>query len=242
MAKKTTRKTAYKKKRTYKSKRKPAVRVSNSSRVGIENQLSNKTPLPERYKAKFRYSQTVQVMTGTAGVTGTSQRFSLSSMYDPDFTGLGHQPYGFDQFDAFYGKYKVDKAKVTLIWSTVGASSDVACISAIQPSNVASNISNTNLDTLIEKQICNSIYLSPSGNNRVVEQTFTVDLRKIFGVKSGQYDDEAYEAAFNASPTNQVYLDVNVASPSGAGSVSTTCSVLIEYMSTLFNRKALPAS
>lgn len=237
----TKKKTTYRKKRTYK-KRKPAVKVSNSSRVGIENQLSNKTPLPERYKAKFRYAQTVQVSTGSAGVTGTSQRYSLSSMYDPDITGLGHQPYGFDQFDAFYGKYKVDKCKVTLVWSTVGASSDVACLSAIQPSNVATNISGTNLDTLIEKQICNSIYLSPSGNNRVVEQTFTVDLRKIFGVKSGQYDDEAYEAAFNASPTNQVYLDVNVASPSGASSVTCTCSVLIEYMCTMFNRKVLPQS
>lgn len=38
--------------------------------------------------------------------------FRLSSVYDPDFTAVGHQPLGFDQWANFYERYIVKGAKI----------------------------------------------------------------------------------------------------------------------------------
>lgn len=40
---------------------------------------------------------------------GSSYVFKLNSLHDPDATGVGHQPYGRDQWAAFYNKYYVYK-------------------------------------------------------------------------------------------------------------------------------------
>lgn len=36
-----------------------------------------------------------------------SRAFRLNSVYDPDLSGTGNQPVGFDQWAAFYNKYRV---------------------------------------------------------------------------------------------------------------------------------------
>lgn len=46
--------------------------------------------------------------------TAASYFFSCNGLYDPDITGVGHQPMGFDQLMAFYDHYVVTGAKLTL--------------------------------------------------------------------------------------------------------------------------------
>lgn len=40
-------------------------------------------------------------------------RFSLNSVFDPDSSGVGHQPLGHDEMAALYSKYKVLGARIT---------------------------------------------------------------------------------------------------------------------------------
>jgi hypothetical protein len=46
-------------------------------------------------------------MTASTGVLAKYQ-FRLNSCFDPDFTGTGHQPMGFDQWAAYYNHYVVE--------------------------------------------------------------------------------------------------------------------------------------
>jgi hypothetical protein len=39
--------------------------------------------------------------------------FRTTAVYDPDYTGTGHQPYGFDQHSRLYNHYIVDTAIIT---------------------------------------------------------------------------------------------------------------------------------
>lgn len=69
---------------------------------------------PDKLRTRLRYCQSNQTLTCTTGVP-TVRQYRLNSLFDPDFTGVGHQPYGFDQivlmgYQAYcvYGvKYKI---------------------------------------------------------------------------------------------------------------------------------------
>ena len=57
----------------------------------------------QRYITSMKYSQTFTI----SSALGAVQRFNLNNIYDPDRTGVGHQPYGYDQLGAIYNRYRV---------------------------------------------------------------------------------------------------------------------------------------
>jgi len=59
-------------------------------------------PIPQRYIATMKYSQTFLLSDVSPGWT-----FNLNSIFDPDRTGTGHQPYGHDTFQTLYNRYRV---------------------------------------------------------------------------------------------------------------------------------------
>lgn len=66
--------------------------------------------MPFAKLATLRYSETVNL----AGTAGILQRyaFSANSVYDPNNTGGGHQPMGYDQWTTLYNKYVVLGSKI----------------------------------------------------------------------------------------------------------------------------------
>ena len=66
---------------------------------------------------KLRYVDNFN-LTGAAGVVGANV-FRFNSCFDPDLSGVGHQPMYFDQFCGAtgtgpYGRYRVTSAKATV--------------------------------------------------------------------------------------------------------------------------------
>lgn len=69
-------------------------------------------PLPHNLKTRLAYNQRVTLTAGAAD--GTARHvFCASSLYDPDQTGSGHQPMGFDQLMPMYDHYVVLGSKIT---------------------------------------------------------------------------------------------------------------------------------
>lgn len=66
---------------------------------------------PDRLKTKLHYADVIQ-LSASAGSPGLWQ-FRMNSLYDPDYTGTGHQPQWFDQLSAVYQYYKVLGSKIT---------------------------------------------------------------------------------------------------------------------------------
>jgi len=74
---------------------------------------------PNRLMTKLKFCQTNQMISFVGGVP-TKRQYRLNSMNDPDLTGGGHQPYGYDTFmngstGCAYQKYKVHAAKWKLV-------------------------------------------------------------------------------------------------------------------------------
>lgn len=82
--------------------------------------------------------QRVQLAYGFSGLVPNAaatgdQVFNLNSLFDPDRTGVGAQPNGFDQWAALYNRYVVYKAKVEAIFNCNTANVTLACM--IKPAN-----------------------------------------------------------------------------------------------------------
>nr|DAV46090.1 MAG TPA: Capsid protein [Cressdnaviricota sp.] len=75
-------------------------------------------PLAKAKVCKFKYFQEIS-LNPTAGLCA-DYVFHATSIYDPDNTGTGHQPYGFDQIMAMYDHFTVlgSKIKVTAVNNT----------------------------------------------------------------------------------------------------------------------------
>lgn len=66
------------------------------------------TPMPDKVFVKLRYWDT-NVFTTAGGFSGDAveRTYRGNSVFDPDQTGGGHQPTGYDQWTGFYNQYRV---------------------------------------------------------------------------------------------------------------------------------------
>lgn len=67
---------------------------------------------PNSIITKLRYCDTIQ-LTSTLGSIATNV-FNANSIFDPDATGVGHQPLYRDQYAAIYDQYTVLGSKITV--------------------------------------------------------------------------------------------------------------------------------
>lgn len=81
-----------------------------------------RTLLSDRQVVKFRYYET---QTFNPGVGTTSVNvYSCNGLFDPNITGVGAQPRGFDQLMALYNHYVVTDARISVKWAPVATSSN----------------------------------------------------------------------------------------------------------------------
>lgn len=212
--KKTYRTSTYKKKRAGVKYHKRHIYKKRGA-SGPFNALTKAMPFPPSKYCKLRYSQLVVLTTGTAGVFGTEQVFNLNSLYDPDFSGLGHQPYGFDQMAALYRFYKVNGVLIQM--SIFEPSNDDLVFGAcVQPSTATTTITGNVLDTIQEQQTSLTRYVSNTGSQKAyIKQFFRINV--IEGLTKLQFSDQDYAAEINANPYKTPYLRMAVGS-SGANS------------------------
>lgn len=67
-----------------------------------------------RHRCTLRYVDTVSL--GIYGVSPAGYVFSANGCYDPDITGTGHQPLGFDQLMVFFNHYTVLRSRIKVTW------------------------------------------------------------------------------------------------------------------------------
>ena len=84
---------------------------------------------PDEFITTIRY---VDVYTLTSASNGIAKQYMrMNSLFDPDQTGTGHQPYYFDQFAALYNRYTVLGSKLTAEFSLLPSD---CYSSAVRPS------------------------------------------------------------------------------------------------------------
>ena len=87
-------------------------------RRGPSKRRRSKLPLngfPDKWVGRLKYSDFITLdSTALGSAVPTYHTFRANSLFDPDKTGQGHQPRGFDQLAAIYDHYCVIGSKITV--------------------------------------------------------------------------------------------------------------------------------
>ena len=183
----------------------------------------NLSPFPSKKRTTMVYCS-VQTFTPPVLATGiTVVPFRFNSLFDPEVTLGGHQPYGFDQWMAIYTRYTVISATARFT------------INPSQPSaysgNFGLNIKDltspvvTDEQTIIESQYSNhKPYNQTSGPETV---TLKLDVAKYFGVHDVMDDDTL--SGTNLTDSNKQALLNCWISGDLASTPSSTGTLVITY-------------
>lgn len=199
--------------------------------------------LPRMFRRTLRYSETYTLTTGVAGVVGTVQNMSLNSAYDPNQSGTGHQPYGFDQLAAFYNKYIVHSVRYRLLCTTLGGTAEVAVCFGIIPTG-GTGLAGYSVDTITERAMCSVFPVGPSGNDRARLVQGRVQIHRVFGVSKRQYLDNLsqYAGSTSGNPTNLAAFQFGVGSYSGTSGETLSVQLTFDMDIEFFDPVTMPAS
>lgn len=137
-------------------------------------------PLPERIHTTLKYADRFSVNPG-AGTLGIYV-ISANGLYDPNITGTGHQPKGFDQLIALYDHYCVTKAHIKVTWCPDPTSCNL--LGVTQSGSATSTYSDpTDYVELPGTHWTSSGYISTSGHSETKTVSTTMNVSKFLGVK-----------------------------------------------------------
>lgn len=170
-----------------------------------------------------RYSLTVS--SGGA----TSQVMRLTSLFDPDYTGVGHQPMYFDQITPLYNFYIVKRADVEIYLQMSNTSAPTPMGVGILVDNVGGTVPSSQEDPKYnwERQLGTYLPLDPA--KHVFWRT-SVDVPRALGFEPTVYmNDTANLAAVTTNPSSNVFLRVTAIVADNAATQAMFFQLRISY-------------
>lgn len=196
-------------------------------------------PFPARQMMRLKYCDVFQFTTnGTFSNYNTEYDFRLSSLFDPDLTGTGHQPYPHDVIALIYKRYQVHDVRVKLEWFDPSVDGVVVGYNLMYQSNT----NGMGLGELAEKPFCKLLSINNSGSQNA-SQTFTVGIHTLLGLKRKQYtsNEVTYGSDFGGSPTLGAFMRCCYLHPS-ALSATVRCKITIDFNTQVYQNIMIPIS
>lgn len=180
-------------------------------------------PFPMEMRVKLRYSSYTTM--DPAGGAVENQLISGNSIFDPDATGVGEQPYYFDQLTAIYKNYYVVRSKIKVTCtSTSGVFARVVVLPLLETGSVSTDSYETS-----EQPFAKSVLISGSSagpNVQVIHSS--MDTHRIIGVS---YQQALARTDLHSDyTTNPVYRWYWVVQAQGVGGLTSTLSTVTEYV------------
>lgn len=216
----------------YKTKSRPAMSTGSS-----QNVLMNTPLMPVSKWAKLPYYDQNSFTTGAVAAGGYV--FTANGLYDPNITGTGHQPMGFDQMMLFYEHYTVTQAKITVNFFNTDVDDSVVVGILVAPdATIETNFSKLNENGMLTKRWINSN--SGNGNNKTTLTAYA-NIAKING-KNSVIDDDIFRGDSAANPSEQSYFHLFAYNQINVNVVSVSFEIMIEYTAKLTEPRKMTQS
>lgn len=181
---------------------------------------------PRTMTVQFRFQQNQTLVEGAAGL-GATYAFRLNSLYDPNATGLGSQPVGYDQWSALFNRSTVYRCSITVQMVNTGTqAAEYGIFPLIGASPVPTSTSSWSC------QFGSSSSLLGTTGRNVFTTRRNYDIAKLFGItKSKLLAEEEYSeqpAGPAIAGNNQAFLYIWTR---GIGAVS-SCAVRVQMVFT----------
>lgn len=187
-------------------------------------------PVALRYVGKMKYSETF-----TTDVDG-QYIYRLNGLFDPNQTGVGHQPYGFDSLANLYNRYRV----IACGWRIERAmleGGNPLMIGSI-PSNDAGIVWNLAGGFSHMRECPRSKYVIQNAGAPVKVLSGKSYLPSLVGRSKAQYmADDAYQSTVVAVPTEATPLYILTYNTNDTPAPGTSLNIVLEYTVEFFDVK-----
>lgn len=216
--KRSYKKSNYRKRRNYN----PSVRYMSNP---------NKTLFGNRKYVNLRYQETFAVALPILQQVD-DRIFSATDLSDPDVTGVGHQPRGYDEIQALFNHWVVIGSKCTVQWVTAGGGATrpaMYCMIKLGDNNTPiTAINNFMEDRNIKYKLAN-----PGGSQTQVTQYYNA--KRFFSV-TDPLDNDLLRGELNTTPQENAYYHIGTANAfaEAEATPSYAFQVIIDYKCVFF--------
>lgn len=183
---------------------------------------------PTGMRTHLRYNELVSI-NPAAGATLASYVFRANSIYDPNRTGIGHQPLGRDIWAGIYNHYVVISSKITCMFiPTIGKTGTVIYGTYLDDD---ANITSTTYTDLVERKKTSYRYVNVATLDYIKPCEAYYSAQKWFGIKDIGDNNTRLGAAIGSTPAEECMFHCFLQDTSNAGLDvdSHQFSVIIEY-------------
>lgn len=183
---------------------------------------SVRSGFPDRFRTTVIYSDLIQL---NPLQPFRNQVFRGNSLYDPDFTALGHQPLYFDQYMAIYERFRVLGSKIIIkVVNNSPGSSAIAVLHAdTDPLAVVSFF------PISEQPHTKISRFIPVSARLPVSLGMRKSSCEILGLSSAQIWDDDYSGTASGNPTKMWYYNVYVQTSDFTQNIQAQLEVTIHY-------------
>lgn len=194
------------------------------------------TARPQRMLAKLPYYTTGQLYSG-AGLYQI-QLMNLNSIYDPDRSGVGHQPLGHDEWSTWYNRYRVYRVDYVITLTNLDPDQS-ASVAVVNQNGVPTYTD----ESAFEQPGAFVKTVAPRDGNSKIMIKGSVALPRLNGKTSSAYKaNDDTQAVFGANPS-EILTQAIVVAPTLAGSeVNIGYAIKYMYHLEMFDPKTLGIS
>lgn len=189
---------------------------------------------------RLRYCEEILINAG-AGVLAT-HNFIANGLFDPNQTGVGHQPKCFDQAMLAYNHYQVLGSRMTATYLPFQTTNMIPSQCGIHLSDTTGVIGAYSLEQIYESRLINPKAIktinNKEGRNTVLSCNFSS--KKMFGKAS--HGSDRLRGSSSTNPTEQAVFQLFQYSVGGNNPDSVTFMVQIDYVVLFSELKPVPQS
>lgn len=188
---------------------------------------------------RLRYVEATSIDVSTAGAAA-GYVWAANSIYDPNQTGVGGQPFGHDELAAVYNKYCVVSSRIKACFSPRTAANEPPAQVGILL-NGAGGLPSTSVSTIIAQQLCPWAQLPyDKACSRNIVCNFSA--KSFFNIKDVKDNMDNLGAAFGANPAELATFTVWAGCESGSDTGIIDVLVVIDYVVYVSEAKPMPTS
>lgn len=212
-----------------------AQKTRRRRRLTGKQSYSNRSPVATKMITRLKYHDNIAI--NPAVNQCATHVFSCNGLFDPDISGVGHQPRGFDQLMALYDHFVGLGAKIRIHAGNADNTSAMVVGVAVLDTSTAS----TSVDYYMESGYVKTMIVK-GGNEGAGTLSLAVNPNKFLG-RSHPLSDSQLKGNTSANPAEGAFFHVFAYSPDtaiDAGDVN--LSVDINYQVALIEPKIPNAS
>lgn len=173
--------------------------------------------------AKLIYHTSMSLNPGIA--SAATHVFRLASIFDPDLTGVGHQPGLHDQLSPIFERYQVWKVDFKVIFKN----NDSTNTQRIGYSVSDDSTTTTSFEEYMENGNSDFALLSSGGSDDLYTMSGSILIPEVHGVSYKQYmSNDDYGANFGSNPVEDAYVKF-IADGIGTDTGSVSAVVTLVY-------------